>query len=42
MSESFSIERRKLIKAYGAKVILTPSSLRGSGKYLTKENKEYN
>lgn len=31
MSESFSVERRTLIKAYGAQVILTPSSQRGSG-----------
>ncbi|UXI68895.1 cysteine synthase A [Tahibacter amnicola] len=31
MSDSFSIERRKLIRAYGAKVILTPAAERGSG-----------
>lgn len=31
MSETFSIERRKLMRAYGAKVILTPGSERGSG-----------
>ncbi len=31
MAESFSIERRKLIRAYGGKVILTPAALRGSG-----------
>jgi cysteine synthase A len=31
MSETFSIERRKLIRAYGAKVILTPAAERGSG-----------
>lgn len=31
MSETFSIERRKLMKAYGAKVILTPAAERGSG-----------
>ncbi|MCA9294557.1 MAG: cysteine synthase A [Phycisphaerales bacterium] len=31
MAESFSIERRKLMKMYGAKVILTPAELRGSG-----------
>lgn len=31
MADSFSIERRKLIKAYGGKVILTPASERGSG-----------
>ncbi|HET9484125.1 MAG TPA: cysteine synthase A [Xanthomonadales bacterium] len=31
MAESFSIERRKLMRAFGAKVILTPASERGSG-----------
>lgn len=31
MVETFSIERRKLMRAYGAKVILTPASERGSG-----------
>lgn len=31
MSETFSIERRKLIRAYGGKVILTPAAARGSG-----------
>ncbi|MBD8898288.1 cysteine synthase A [Rhodanobacter sp. DHG33] len=31
MPESFSIERRKLIRAYGGKVLLTPAALRGSG-----------
>ena len=31
MSETFSIERRKLMRAYGAKVILTPAAERGSG-----------
>lgn len=31
MSETFSIERRKLIRAYGGKVILTPAAERGSG-----------
>ncbi len=31
MAESFSIERRKLIRAYGGKVILTPAAARGSG-----------
>jgi cysteine synthase len=31
MAESFSIERRKLIRAYGGKVILTPAAERGSG-----------
>ncbi len=31
MSETFSIERRKLMRAYGAKVILTPAAERGTG-----------
>ncbi|HZX78860.1 cysteine synthase A [Lysobacter sp.] len=31
MTETFSIERRKLMRAYGAKVILTPAVERGSG-----------
>jgi len=31
MSETFSIERRKLIRAYGGKVLLTPAAARGSG-----------
>jgi len=31
MSETFSIERRKLIRAYGGKVVLTPAAARGSG-----------
>ncbi|HET7395652.1 MAG TPA: cysteine synthase A [Gammaproteobacteria bacterium] len=31
MSESFSVERRKLIRAFGAKVILTPAAERGTG-----------
>lgn len=31
MSETFSLERRKLMRAYGAKVILTPAAARGSG-----------
>jgi cysteine synthase A len=31
MTETFSIERRKLIRAYGGKVILTPAAERGSG-----------
>ncbi|HEX7815449.1 cysteine synthase A [Dyella sp.] len=31
MTETFSIERRKLIRAYGGKVILTPAAARGSG-----------
>jgi cysteine synthase A len=31
MSETFSVERRKLIRAYGGKVVLTPAAARGSG-----------
>ncbi|MEM7283615.1 MAG: cysteine synthase A [Pseudomonadota bacterium] len=31
MAESFSIERRKLMRALGARVILTPAAERGSG-----------
>ena len=31
MSDSFSVERRKLMKALGAKVVLTPAAQRGSG-----------
>lgn len=31
MAETFSVERRKLMRAYGAKVILTPAAERGSG-----------
>ena len=31
MAESFSIERRKLMKFLGAKVILTPKELKGQG-----------
>jgi cysteine synthase A len=31
MAESFSIERRKIMKALGAKVILTPAAERGTG-----------
>ena len=33
MSESFSIERRKLMRFLGAKVILTPKSEKGFGMY---------
>lgn len=31
MTETFSMERRKLMRAYGAKVILTPAAERGTG-----------
>src|SRR3954463_5223972 len=31
MAESFSIERRKIMRALGAKVILTPAAERGTG-----------
>src|SRR5687768_9356760 len=31
MADSFSMERRKLMRAYGAKLILTPAAERGSG-----------
>jgi len=31
MADSFSVERRKLMRAYGAKLILTPAAERGSG-----------
>ena len=31
MAESFSVERRKLMRFLGAKVVLTPASLKGSG-----------
>jgi len=31
MAESFSVERRKLMRALGAKVVLTPASERGTG-----------
>ena len=38
MVETFSIERRKLMRAYGAKVILTPAAERGTG--MVKKAKE--
>ena len=31
MAESFSIERRRLMRFLGAKVVITPASLKGSG-----------
>ena len=39
MAETFSVERRKLMRAFGAKVILTPAAERGSG--MVKRAKEY-
>ena len=38
MADSFSIERRKLMRALGAKVILTPAAERGSG--MVKKTEE--
>ena len=38
MAESFSVERRKIMRAMGAKVILTPAAERGSG--MVKKAKE--
>ncbi len=38
MAESFSIERRKIMRAMGAKVILTPAAERGTG--MVKKAKE--
>ncbi|MEO6173258.1 MAG: pyridoxal-phosphate dependent enzyme, partial [Arenimonas sp.] len=35
MAENFSVERRKLMRFLGAKVVLTPAALRGRG-MLTK------
>ncbi|MHB1271283.1 MAG: cysteine synthase A [Rhodanobacter sp.] len=37
MSETFSVERRKLIRAYGGKVLLTPGAARGSGMVIKAE-----
>jgi len=33
MAESFSVERRRMMRFLGAKVVLTPASLKGSGMY---------
>lgn len=38
MAESFSVERRKLMRYLGAKVVLTPAPLKGSG--MVKKAKE--
>jgi cysteine synthase A len=37
MADSFSIERRKLMRAYGARVILTPAAARGTGMVIKAE-----
>ncbi|MGV8940484.1 MAG: cysteine synthase A [Lysobacter sp.] len=37
MTETFSVERRKLMRAYGAKVLLTPAAERGTGMVLKAE-----
>ena len=43
MAESFSVERRKLMRFMGAKVVLTPAPLKGSGMVLkAKELAEKN
>jgi cysteine synthase A len=34
MAESFSVERRRLMRFLGAQVVLTPAALKGSGMYL--------
>src|SRR6478735_5220322 len=39
MADSFSVERRKLMRALGAKVVLTPAAERGSG--MVKKAKEF-
>ncbi len=39
MTETFSVERRKLMRIFGAKVILTPAAERGSG--MVKRAREY-
>lgn len=39
MTETFSVERRKLMRAYGAKVVLTPASAKGTG--MIEMAKEY-
>lgn len=39
MAETFSVERRKLMRALGAKVILTPAAERGSG--MVRRAKEF-
>src|SRR5499427_5472250 len=39
MTETFSIERRKVMRAFGAKVILTPAAERGTG--MIKRAEDY-
>jgi cysteine synthase A len=39
MTETFSVERRKLMRAFGAKVILTPAAERGTG--MIKRAEDY-
>lgn len=34
MADSFSQERRQLMRCLGAKVVLTPAALRGTGKFM--------
>lgn len=34
MADSFSVERRKLMRMLGAKVVLTPRAMKGTGMYL--------
>jgi len=38
MPESFSVERRQIMRAYGAKVVLTPAAERASGAVRLAEN----
>ena len=43
MAESFSVERRRLMRIFGAKVVLTPKELKGFGMYSkAKELAEQN
>ena len=34
MADSFSVERRRLMRMMGAKVVLTPRALKGTGMYM--------
>src|SRR5437879_7065342 len=40
MAESFSVERRKIMRMFGARVILTPAAERGSGMVRKDEERE--